>query len=321
MSEHVVPFAVGLVLLAAGTGGLVIGAARLDRATGRSAFAVGLVAVGFGPCVAGLALGLALALRPGPLDATRAAGAALGATVGGNVASVLLVLGAGALARPVAASARLFRTAVPFVFAATLLFWFLAADKVISRTDAGVLLAALLGALVLLARAARRESDPGRRAFAGWVPERGPLWGAALLALAGAGAVAGGAGLAAGELRGATAELRLSVAVMGVTVAALGTALPALVAAVAAARCGRSDVVLGLAVGPALFNLLLVVGTVATVRPLVLSEHAILNEVPAMALCPVLLLPALVNGRVPRWEGALLLVAYAGFVTWQVRRV
>ena len=34
---------------------------------------------------------------------------------------------------------------------------------------------------------------------------------------------------------------------------------------------------------------------------------------------PLLLLPVLFNGlKVPRWEGALLLAAYAGFVAWQV---
>lgn len=322
MAEHVALFAAGLGLLAAGTVALVSGAARLDRATGRGAFAVGLVAIGFGPCVAGFALDLALVLRPAlPLESRRLHAAALTVVIGGNVASSLLVLGAAALVRPVAVSARLFGTAIPLLFVGTLLFWFLAADKVISRPDGGILLVAAAGALVALVRAARRELPNGRAVLADWVPDRMPLRLAVVLALAGLAAVASGAWLAAGQFVRATAQLKFSTPVMGATVAALGTALPALVAAVLAARRGRSDVVLGLAVGPPLFNVLLVAGAVTVVQPLALTEHAILYEVPAMALCAGLALPALLNGKVPRWEGALMLAAYAGFVTWQVLRV
>ncbi|HEY1190292.1 MAG TPA: hypothetical protein VGE74_21850 [Gemmata sp.] len=322
MSEHVGLLVAGLALLVAGTGALVIGAARLDRATGRGAFAVGLVAIGFGPCVAGLALDLALVLRvAAPLESRRLSAAALGNVIGGNVASTLLVLGAAALVRPIVSSVRLAGTAIWLLLAATLLFWFLAADKTITRVDAGVLLAASVGAVVVLVRAARQEPVESRAVFADWVPEQMPLWLAGLLALAGLGGVASGAWLAAGELIRATSALRLSVPVMGMTVTAFGTALPALVAAVLAARRRRPDVALGLAVGPALFNVLLVVGAVAMVQPLQLTEHSILNEVPAMGLCALLLLPVLLHGKVPRWEGALLVAAYAGFVTWQVLRV
>ena len=322
MSEHVALFAAGLLVLAAGAGCLVTGAARLDRATGRSAFAVGIVAVGFGPCVAGLAFDLTCVLRPAPpREAELMVATALGTVVGSNIASVLLVLGAAALVRPVASSARLFSTAIPLTFVATILFWFLAADTTISRIDAGVLLAAFVGVLVLVVRDARRESDAGKAEFAAWVPEQTSLWVAGLLALAGLCAIVVGAWLAAGELLGARTALRLRVQVMSITVVAFGTTLPALVAALVAARRGRSDLVLGLAVGPALVNLLLVAGAVATVQPITITEHAILNEIPAMAVCSLLLLPALLNGKVPRWEGALLVVAYAGFIAWQVTRV
>lgn len=322
MSESVWLFAAGLGLLAGGAAALVVGAARLDRGTGRGALAVGLVALGLGPCVAPLALDLALVLRPvADLDARRLAAAAVGNLIGGNVASVLLVLGLGAVVHPVTASVRLFGTAIPLALGATLLFWLLAADKGLSRVDGGVLLAAFAGAVGLLVRAARREGDAGRAALAGWVPERFALRLAVPLAVGGLAAVVFGAWLAAGQLLGAAAGLRLSTPVTGLTLAAFATALPAVVAAAVAARAGHSGAVLGLAVGPALCNLLLVAGSVALVRPVEFTEHAILNEVPAMGLCAFLLLPALLNGKVPRWEGVLLLAAYAGFVTWQVSRV
>jgi cation:H+ antiporter len=101
------------------------------------------------------------------------------------------------------------------------------------------------------------------------------------------------------------------------TAAGTVTGLPALVAG----RRGRSDLVLALAVGPALANLLLVCGAVALVQPLGVPDAVIMNEVPALALVTLLLLPALLNGpKVPRWEGALLLAAYAACVAWQISR-
>ena len=90
------------------------------------------------------------------------------------------------------------------------------------------------------------------------------------------------------------------------------------VCAVAASLRGRSDLVLGIVVGSVLFNLLLV-GGVAMVEPLLITRNTILEAIPVMALFALLLLPVLLNGlHVPRWEGALLLAAYAAFVTWQV---
>jgi cation:H+ antiporter len=317
--EHVALFVVGLVLLAVGAPLLVFGAARLDRATGRSGFAVGAVGVCFGPCVAGLAFCLAAALRQPSV--TRIA---VGHIVGSNVASIGLVLGAAALVRPIAARAKLFYTAVPLALGASALFWFLARNgpqEPLSRTGAGFLLAAFAFALVLLVRAARNEPEQVKAEFASWVPERTSVWLAALLALTGAAALVGGAYLTAAEVYGTAVQLKLAarITVLGTTLAAFVTALPTAGAAVLAARRGLSDLVLGLVVGPVIVNLLFTAALVALVRPLTIDERVILDVIPVTALSGLLLLPVLFNGlKVPRWEGALFVAAYAGFVAWQV---
>jgi cation:H+ antiporter len=321
--EHVGLFVLGLALLAVGVLLLVFGAARLDLALGRSPFAVGVVAVAFGPCVAGLAFNLAVIFQPAPELYQRLALATVaGNIVGSNIASIGLVLGAAALVRPVAASAKLFHTAIPLTLAGTALFWFLARNSPLSRVDAGFLLTAAVVALVLLVRAARKEGDAGKVEFAGWVPERTRVWLAVLHAAAGLAATGGGAMLAAAKLIDAMRALKTSAPVMGETLVAFGTSLPALVAAVVSARRGRSGLVLGIVVGSVVFNLLLVAGIAAMIEPLPITSHAILNEIPVMGLFTLLLLPVLLNGlKVPRWEGVLLLAAYAAFVMWQVLRV
>jgi cation:H+ antiporter len=318
--EHVALFAFGLALLAAGAPLLVFGAARLDRATGRGPFAVGAVGVFFGPCVAGLAFDLAAVLRPSPV--TRLA---VGHVVGSAVASVGLVLGVAALVRPVAATAKLFRTAIPLAIVAPLLFWFLARngpELPLSRVDAGFLLGAFAVALVVLVRAARQEPAEVKAEFAGWVPERTPVWVAAALALAGLAALVGGALLTAAELTPTANHLKAPSFVLGSTASAFATALPAAVAAGVAARRGHFNLVLGTVVGGVLANVLLAAGVAATAHPLLIDRWVIFEAIPAMALFALLLLPALLNGlRVPRWQGVLLLATYAAFVAWQMARV
>jgi cation:H+ antiporter len=322
--EYLVRLILGLVLLAVGAPMLVFGSARLDRRIGRDPFSVGLAAVAFGPCLAGLTLDLALALNPAPeLHPYYSLAEIVGHVAGNTVAGVGLVLGVAALVRPVVATARLFYTAIPLVLVAALVFWFFTLNKVISRAAAGVLLAAGGLAATLLARAAKSEPEAVRAELTDWVPERLAVWRAMLLAGAGLAALLGGAVLAARALIPAGSALRLSAPVIGETVVSFGTALPALGAAAVASYRGRPNLTLSIAVGFVLFNLLLVVGAAAMVEPLPLTQHALTTEIPAVVLLfTSLLFPVLLNGlKVPRWAGAVLLVVYVTFMVWQVRRV
>ena len=166
---------------------------------------------------------------------------------------------------------------------------------------------------MLLIRAMRNESDAVKAEFASWVPERTPVVFAVPLVLAGLAALVGGAYLIAAELTPVALHLgglqpRTHVPLGAL--AALIAALPVAVVAAIAARRGRSDLVLGIVAGPMIFNLLLVGGVVATVRPLVIDDRVVLETIPLMAIFALLLLPTVFNGlKVPRWDGALLLVA------------
>jgi cation:H+ antiporter len=103
-------------------------------------------------------------------------------------------------------------------------------------------------------------------------------------------------------------------------VVALGTSLPELAAALVAAYRDQPDLVLGNVAGSNLFNILFVLGVTLTARPVMgVSDRAVMNEIPAMALFSFLLFATIANGlRVHRWEGAILLLAYAAFLTWQM---
>ena len=316
--EHVALFVCGLLLLALGVQLLAVGAARLDRATGRSAFAVGLALAALAPCAAHLAFGVACVIRTAPNTMPRLA---LGSLVGGNLASLGLVLGTAALVRPISARAKVLGRAILALIAATLLFWFLAADNALTRTDGAVLLIAFGAALVPLALAARTEHDDVKAAFAVWVPERSKVGAAVLLALAGIAALVGGAVLASQTAIPAARALKFSAPVLGEVLAGGVLALPALVCAVLAARRGNADLALLLAVGPALAHLTFAAGTIALIHPLIVEELVAVNEIPALALVTGLLVPVYINGLlVRRWEGAIRAACFGACVLWLVLR-
>ncbi len=115
--------------------------------------------------------------------------------------------------------------------------------------------------------------------------------------------------------------------VVGVTVVALCTSLPELVTAVTALLKGHGALSLGNIVGANIFNLVLVSGAATTISPFAVPEGSKLFgfntsqliEIPLMVLVMALMtLPALIKGKLRRWQGLTLLVIYAAFVVLQV---
>jgi cation:H+ antiporter len=312
MLLQVVLFAVGLAVLVAGAEGLIRGATRCARALGVSPFVVGFTVVGFGTSAPELIVSLSAALG-GRSEI------ALGNVVGSNIANVGLVLGAAAVAAPLAARMQLLKVEVPLVIGASLLLWVLCRDGHLGRADGAVLLAGFAGLLAYMYRSARAEPPEVKEEIGLAAADKMRVWVAAVLVVVGLCGLVGGAHLmvtAAVELARA---LGVSEWLIGLTVVAVGTSLPELAAAVAGAVRGEADLVLGNVAGSNLFNIFLILGATVAVRPMDVPATARTVELPAMAGFAVLMMLVVANGmRVRRWEGGLLLAAYAGFVAWQV---
>ncbi|MEP6634527.1 MAG: sodium:calcium antiporter, partial [Luteimonas sp.] len=100
----------------------------------------------------------------------------------------------------------------------------------------------------------------------------------------------------------------------GLTVVAIGTALPEVAAAVAAARRGQGDIVVGHVIGSSLFNLLVVLGGTAAYRAVPVPASFVQFELPAALAFALMLYPMLRGDlRLTRKEGGILLL---GFVAW-----
>jgi cation:H+ antiporter len=132
--------------------------------------------------------------------------------------------------------------------------------------------------------------------------------------------------LAAGAealVRGALGLARLagiSPLVAGLTVVAFGTSAPELVVSGFATLAGRDDVAVGNVVGSNIFNVLLILGVCAVLRPLVVARQLVTREIPVMIAISLLLWFLGLDGRLSLAEGALLCAGLVWFTVDSIRQ-
>ena len=114
--------------------------------------------------------------------------------------------------------------------------------------------------------------------------------------------------------------------VIALTFVALGTSLPELVTAITSLAKGHGALSLGNVIGANVFNLVLVSGMSITVSPFSIPQNStimginssLVMDLPVMfAVMLILTVPALLKGKLSRWQGVLLLCIYAAFCAAQ----
>ena len=148
-----------------------------------------------------------------------------------------------------------------------------------------------------------------------------------IMLIIGAALIAVGADLLVDNGTAIAAAMGVPESVIALTFVALGTSLPELATAITALIKGHSALSLGNIVGANLFNLVLVSGTAVTLNPFDIPVEktlfgmnaSLLVDLPVMAaVMTVLTVPALIRGKLSRWQGILLLAVYAAFSVFQI---
>jgi cation:H+ antiporter len=309
----------GFVGLIAGGELLVRGASNLAAALKVPPLIIGLTIVALGTSAPELAVTIK-SCYAGQADL------AVGNVVGSNLANLLLILGAAALAGPLSVSVQLFKLDIPVMIAAAVALYGLASDGSISRGEGFTLVVATLVYLAWTIREARRETRriereldeitphdvaPGFRTYA-----LNLALGAAGLALLVYGADFTVAGCVELAKRFGVSEL-----VIGLTIVAVGTSLPELVVSVVAALRGKRDLAVGNVVGSNILNILFILGLGAVIAPagVAVSPVSIAFDIPLMVAVSAAAYPVFSSGyRVTRAEGVLMMVFYAAYVEWLV---
>lgn len=123
--------------------------------------------------------------------------------------------------------------------------------------------------------------------------------------------------LVRGASRLATA-VGISPLIVGLTIVAFGTSAPEMAVSVKSSLSGDADIALGNVVGSNIFNVLLILGVSAIITPLVVAQKLVRFDVPLLIGVSILTWLLALDGRIGRWEGALLFAGIIGYTALAV---
>lgn len=116
-------------------------------------------------------------------------------------------------------------------------------------------------------------------------------------------------------------RFRLTPAVIGLTVVAAGTSVPELAVSGVAAFQGKVDIAVGNVVGSNIFNVAIILGLCAVIRPLVITSNTTKLEYPVLAIVTLLCVVLVQDGEINRLDAILCLTIYVAFMIYLVTLV
>jgi cation:H+ antiporter len=309
---NVVFLGIGIILLTLGGEVLIRGSLAAARRLNISPLLSGLLIVGFGTSAPELAVSVDAALSQNP-------DIAVGNVVGSNIGNILLILGLCALISPMAVRPLALRRDAVTGVAASVIFLLLVAGSALGRLDGVILITLLVAYLVWAYLTERAQFIPAAAMHAAEASEikvvpKSTLWiiGAVVIGLLLL--IVGSQVLLTGAI-GIAEYFGVSQAVIGLTLVAVGTSLPEMSVSVIAALRRHADVAVGNILGSNIFNLFGILGVSALLQPLPVHTRILQFDQWVMLGASAVLLLFLLTGRqLSRSEGAMLLLAYAGYV-------
>lgn len=319
MLQAIILFAVGLVLLIKGGDWFVDGATGLARRFHLPDIVVGATVVSIGTT-----------LPEVMVSATGALGGqgamAYGNAIGSIICNTALIAAISVTVNPGPVSVKSMKMPVVFFFTSAAIYC--VAAYVLGefpRWLGFVLLAIFVAYILLTVRHGLKHPEDAGDEEAGEEKERA-LWLELLLLIGGAAVIAVGADLLVDNGTIIAKDLGVPETVIALTFVALGTSLPELITTITSLRKGHASLGIGNVIGANVFNLVLVSGVSVTLAPFEVPvgnllfgyNSSLVLDIPLMVCVMALLtVPALLNKKLSRWQGIVLLALYAAFCVIQ----
>ncbi|MBD3724353.1 MAG: calcium/sodium antiporter [Flavobacteriaceae bacterium] len=298
----------GLILLVVGGNWLLKSSVGLSNKLHISKIIVGLTVVSFATSAPEMIVSIKAALDGFP-------DIAVGNVVGSNIGNVGLVLGIVLLINSMQVESNFYRTDWPMkMLASLILFFFLAFDGVLSRSE-GIFFVVLLVAFILYLikqnKTVTLENDNQEEKNMSYLK-------IFLLLFVGGFSLWLGSELLVNGAVNLAKNLGVSERVIAITVVSIGTSIPELASSVIAALKNENDISIGNIIGSNIFNILSVLGFTAIIKPIENVDYQILHfDIYwllgfAFILLPMVFLPK--RNNLAFKEGILLVLAYAVFI-------
>lgn len=298
----------GLVMLFIGAEGLIRGSSNLAIKIGITPLVVGLTVVAFGTSTPELVVSLKAALLGN-------SSISLGNVVGSNIANIALILGVAAIIKPLDVHANVIMREIPIMILITVLFLFLLIDGELGFIDGLIFVIGLVIYLIVNVLLARKEKNPEVDSeFKKGLKSKLGVPVSIVLMLAGLGLLILGANLFVQSAVAIAKMFNVSDAIIGLTIVAIGTSLPELITSIVASYKKEADIAIGNVVGSNIFNILGILGITALIIP-ISSVGLGYVDLGVMLFTAIILFPLSRTGfSISRFEGAILLVGYAGYI-------
>ena len=312
----------GFVALVKGADWLVDGASAIARRFGITDLVIGLTVVAFGTSMPEFVVNM-VSVAEGSTEL------AITNILGSNIINTFVILGLTALVYPIASRKRSRDFDIPMsIIAGVLVMLFVLFQVPMGEQTRGI---GRVGGVVLLLvfcyflydtfRHAKDHPKESEELAA--EPKEIPTRRAIALILGGFIGLCVGGELIVKSAVDLAVRMGVSEAIIGLTIVALGTSLPELATSVIAAAKHNSDIALGNVFGSNIFNVFFVLATSAMIHPLPAYDGIELDALMA-ALGSVIVWMAVKidkKRKVQRWAGALLLLVYAGYLTYRLLNI
>lgn len=307
----------GFILLIKGADFLVAGSSALAKRIGVSDLVIGLTVVAFGTSMPELLVNI-FASAEGNTEI------AIGNVIGSNLFNILLILGVSALIYPLAITRGTAWKEIPFSLLAVAVLGFLSNDiffgqaknSALTRIDGFVFLSFFAIFLYYISNISKIENGQqsqgqGVTFFKAFVMVIGGL-----IAL-----ILGGKIVVDGAVKIAL-QLGISQSLIGLTIVAAGTSLPELATSAVAAYKKNADIAVGNIVGSNIFNIFLVLGVSAVIKPLPIAT-SVNSDIFVLTGSTLLLFLFMFTGKrrmIDRWEGGFFVLFYIIYLVFLIKK-
>ncbi len=304
----------GFVLLIKGADFLVEGASNIAKKFHIPEIIIGLTIVSIGTSMPELFVSITSAIDGYP-------DMAMGNIIGSNIANLLLILGLSSVIRSIKFKRETRLIEIPMCLIISLLFVVICnLGHDVTRFDAGILIVLFvlfIGYTIFMAKKGEefdKEEDDDN------VDDKAKLSKSTvkdvIFLLLGAVFLKIGGDLTVNNAVEIAKHFGLSEKLISVTILAVGTSLPELVTSVSAAIKGKSDIAIGNILGSNIFNMLLIIGVSAMIKPIVYNTSYNIDMIFLIGGTLILSLFPIIppKNKMSRGNGLIYIILYIGYL-------
>lgn len=314
MVVWIVLIILGFILLIKGADFLVEGASNIAKKFHIPEIIIGLTIVSIGTSMPELFVSITSAIQGYP-------DMAIGNVVGSNIANLLLILGMSSIIRAIKFKRETRLIETPTCLGISLLFVLLCnLGHDITRFDAGILIALFalfIGYTIFMSKKGEDfdKEDDDEKVVDKTKSSKSTIKDVIFLIL-GAVLLKIGGDLTVNNAVEVAKYFGLSEKLISVTILAVGTSLPELVTSVSAAYKGKSDIAIGNILGSNIFNMLLIIGVSAMIKPIVYNTSYNLDMIFLIVGTLVLSLFPVIppKNKMSRGNGLVYVMLYVGYL-------